>query len=219
MLNFSVLRKILQILVVVLLTSAFVFTSPKSDIVVEQGGLSEEELSYAITQYELQKRFEKDVDHSIRLQNDLERSMAIDALALQSKKKLTKKERKKLRDLYTPMPKTLEEYKEMSKDIKRSERLVSTPKTVQDDKLVRLPEPRLVLAKYNTPPGTKNIDLRNLRTQRYLNSIGVMSPNKDKMVFTSVFYEGYHDKISSELYVVDLDTNKPPKSRLKELKK
>ena len=94
MLNFSVLRKILQILVVVLLTSAFVFTSPKSEIVVNQNGLTEEELSYAMNQYELQKQFEKDVEHSLRLQNDLERSMSIDALALQSKKKLTKKERK-----------------------------------------------------------------------------------------------------------------------------
>ena len=222
MLNFSNLRNILQILLIVLLTSAFTVATPQvefdiADKELNQEAIAEEELYRAVRQFELQKKFEKDVDYALRMQNDLERTMAIDAQALQSKKKLTKKERQKLRDLYVPMPKTVEEYKEMSKDIKRHERLVSTPKVVRDDKIVRLPEPRFILAKYNTPPGTKNIDLRNLRDARYLNSIGIMSPNKDKMVYTVVYYTGYHDKISSEIYVLDLDTNKPPKARLKEV--
>ncbi len=164
---------------------------------------------------QLQKKFEEDVDRIIRSQDDFERNMAVQSQNLQDKKHLTRKEKKKLLDNYTPMPKTLEEYNEMSKDIKRSERRIPEPKADEDEKLVKIPQPRYILAKYNDPPGSKNIDLRNLRNTRQINSIGVISPSKDKLAYSTVYYTGYNDKISSEIYYINLDKGKNLKSAAK----
>lgn len=165
--------------------------------------------------FQLQKIFESEVDEMIRIQDDFERTMVLGAQNLSTKKKLTKEERKRLLSSYREMPKTVEEYKQMSKDIKRADRKTGTPKYDRDEKIVKVPDPRYVLVKYNNPPGTQNIDLRKLRQERQVNSRAVVSPQKDKMAFTSVYYVGYNDKISSEVFYVDLDTSKPPKSRIK----
>ena len=163
----------------------------------------------------LQKIFEDDVDEMIRIQDDFERTVVLGAQNLSTKKNLTKDERKKLIDSYRDMPKTVEEYKQMSKDIKRADRKVGAPTLKQDEKLVKVPEPRYLFSKYNNPPGTQNIDLRNLIQERQVNSIGVASPQKDKLAFTTVYYVGYNDKVSSEVFYIDLDTTKTPKNRIK----
>lgn len=167
------------------------------------------------THLELQQKFEKEVDRMIRLQDDLERRVVLGAQNLNTKKRLTKEEKKKFLSIYRDMPKTVEEYEEMSKDIKRSERKLEAPQKAEDDKFEKLPEPRYLLKKYNNPAGIQNINLRLLITNREVNSIGVVSPNKDRMVYTRVYYTGYNDKVSSELYYVDLDTTKPIQNRIK----
>lgn len=166
-------------------------------------------------QLELQDKFEKEVNRMIRAQDDLERNVVLGAQNLNTKKHLTKEEKEKVLSVYQEMPKTWDEYKEASKDIKREERKIAPPEKIKDDKFEKLPEPRYLLKKYNKPAGTQNINLKLLITNREVNSIGVVSPNKDKMAYTRVYYSGYNDKVSSELYYVDLDTTQPPKTRIK----
>ena len=170
---------------------------------------------YMANWLELQRRFESEVDEMIRIQDDFERSMVLGAQNLSTKKNLTKKEKKRLMQTYRKMPKTVEEYKEMSRDIKREQRKVAPAKIIQDEKLVKVPEPRYQIVKYNLPPGAQNIDLRNLVRERQVTSIGVISPKQDKLAFTSVYYAGYNDKVSSEVFYIDLDTSKPIKQRVK----
>ena len=166
-------------------------------------------------QYELQQTFEKEVDRMIRAQDDLERSVVLGAQNLNTKKRLTKEEKKKFLSIYQEMPKTVDEYLEMSKDIKRSERKVEPPQKAEDEKFEKLPEPRYLFKKYNKPAGIQNINLRLLITNREVNSLGVVSPNKDKMAYTRVYYSGYNDKVSSEIFYVDLDMSKTPQNRVK----
>ena len=166
-------------------------------------------------QLELQQKFEEEVDRLIRIQDDLERSVVLGAQNLNTKKRLTKEEKKKFLSIYKDMPKTVEEYEKMSQDIKREERKIEPPQKIEDEKFEKLPEPRYLLKKYNSPAGTKNINLRLLITNREVNSIGVVSPSKDKMAYTRVYYNGYNDKVSSEIYYVDLDTTQTPKNRIK----
>lgn len=148
-------------------------------------------------------------------QDEFEREMILAIQNLNAKTHMTKKEKKEFRSVYRPMPKTVDEYKVMSKDIKRAERQNAKPVAPQDAKLVKIDEPRFVLVKYNSPPGIRNIDLRNLRDKRAINSIGVVSPKKDKLAYTAVYYEGYNDKVSSEVYYIPLDTSKPLKAAVK----
>lgn len=164
---------------------------------------------------ELQRKFEDEVSEMVRIQDDFERNVILEAQNLSTKKKLTKKEREKLLSSYREMPKTVEEYKIMSKDIKRNQRKIGPAKLSQDEKLVKVPSPRYQIVKYNDPPGSQNIDLRNLVTERQVNSIGVVSPRQDKIAYTTVYYAGYNDKVSSEVFYMDLDTSKPLKQRVK----
>lgn len=177
---------------------------------------STEVKEYWDTRFQLQKKFESEVDEMVRIQDEYERTVVLGAQNLSTKKNLKKQDRKKLLSAYRDMPKTIEEYKAMSKDIKRVDRKTASPKLEHDEKLVKVPEPRYSLVKYNSPAGIQNIDLRNLVSQRQINSIGVVSPQKDKMAFTSVYYVGYNDKVSSEIFCIDLDMSKTPKNRIKD---
>lgn len=170
---------------------------------------------YFNNRLELQRKFESEVDEMMRIQDDFERNMVLGAQNLSTKKHLSKKERKNFKNTYREMPKTIEEYKEMSRDIKRAQRKVAPAKIEQDEKLVKIPEPRYRIVKYNNPPGAQNIDLRNLRGERQVNSIGVISPNQDKLAYTTVYYAGYNDKVSSEVFYIELDKSKPLKQRVK----
>ncbi len=194
--------------------TGFVEDLEKKLDIVEQSEQFNEMKQQWDAQYELQQTFEKEVDRMIRAQDDLERSVVLGAQNLNTKKKLTKEEKKKFLSVYQDMPKTVDEYLEMSKDIKRSERKVEPPQKAEDEKFEKLPEPRYLFKKYNKPAGVQNINLRLLITNREVNSIGVVSPNKDKMAYTRVYYSGYNDKVSSEVFYVDLDMSKSPKNRV-----
>jgi len=187
--------------------------NPNASLVESLSEAAQEQ--YRANRLELQRRFERDVDEMIRIQDDLERSMVLGAQNLSTKKHLTRKEKERYRNTYRKMPETVDEYKEMSRDIKRSQRKIPAAQLIQDEKLVKIPEPRYQIIKYNNPPGSQNIDLRNLITERQIRSIGVISPKQDKLAYTSVYYAGYNDKVSSEVFYIDLDSSKPLKQRVK----
>ena len=114
------------------------------------------------------------------------------------------------------MPKTMQEYyREVNKAAAKNMQIPS-PKFEKDEKLVDLPDPELLLRKYNNPPGTIDINLNSLKKKKQINSIGVVSPQFDKMVYSTVFYYPSTKTASSELYLLNLDMSKDVQSRIED---
>ena len=112
------------------------------------------------------------------------------------------------------MPKTMQDYyREVNKAAAKNMQIPS-PEFEKDNKLVDLPEPEIFLRKYNDPPGTVDINLNSLKKKRQINSIGVVSPQYDKMVYSTIFYYPSTKTASSELYLLDLDMEKDVQSRI-----
>lgn len=116
-----------------------------------------------------------------------------------------KKERNP-RKTYNP-PETVEEYEERARAINRA--YSDTPKVVtpKDTKIIDLPEPYVGLAKYNDPPGTKEIDLSGLIRSREVKSPGVATSDGTKLVYSSVYYYPDTNHVASEVYMIPLDTS------------
>lgn len=112
------------------------------------------------------------------------------------------------------MPKTMEEYfREANKNAEKNTEIPS-PKFKKDEKLVDLPDPELSIRKYNNPPGTVEINLNSLIKTRKVNSIGVVSPLQDKMVYSTVYYYPSSKTAASELSLMKLDTTKSLQQRV-----
>ncbi len=196
------------LVVLALMTSAFTFL-PNSKLDLDEQDIQQEE----------QISIDNEKAKRSLVQEEIEREAVLGIQNLETKTHLTRKERKKYRSIYKEMSKTVEEYRELSRDIKREQRKDAKPVVPHNDKLVKIPEPRFVLKKYNSPAGIRNIDLRNLRTQKQINSIGVISPQKDKIAYTTLYYEGHNDKISAEIFYLDLDKNLPLKKAVQNASK
>ena len=114
------------------------------------------------------------------------------------------------------MPKTMQEYYRAVNKAEKKNMEIPSPKFEKDNKLVDLPDPELLLRKYNNPPGAVDINLNSLKKKRQINSIGVVSPQYDKMVYSTVFYYPSTKTASSELYLLNLDLNKNIQTRIED---
>lgn len=114
------------------------------------------------------------------------------------------------------MPKTMEDYYRAVNKAASKNQNIPSPRFVKDEKLVDLPDPDLVVRRYNNPPGMYEINLNSLKKKRQINSIGVASPEYDKMVYSTVFYFPSTKTTASELYLMNLDTTKGLSSRLED---
>lgn len=112
------------------------------------------------------------------------------------------------------MPKTMSEYYREANKAGDSKKDIPSPKFPRDEKLVDLPDPDLSLKKYNYPPGMVDINLNNLRKSRKINSIGVVSPFHDKMVYTTIYFYPSRNNAASEFLVMKLDTTKSLQQRV-----
>lgn len=114
------------------------------------------------------------------------------------------------------MPKTMNEYyREVNKAATEAQNIPS-PHFEKDDKLVDLPDPSIVLVKYNNPPGKVEINLNSLKKKRKVNSVAVVSPQFDRMVYSTVFYYPSTKTAGSELYLMNLDMSKNIQQRIEE---
>lgn len=114
------------------------------------------------------------------------------------------------------MPKTMQEYYRAVNKASAANQEIPSPNFEKDTKLVDLPSPSTVLRKYNNPPGMTNINLKDLKKKRNINSIGVVSPKYDKMVYSTVYYYPATKAAGSELYIMDLDMQKSVKNRIED---
>ena len=114
------------------------------------------------------------------------------------------------------MPKTVQDYYRAVNRAADKAKDIPSPEFEKDKKLVDLPNPEIYIRKYNNPPGSVDLNLNKLRKNRYVNSIGVVSPEFDKMAYTTVFYYPSARNAGTELYLMNLDTSKTVLNRIKE---
>ncbi len=106
------------------------------------------------------------------------------------------------------MPKTMADYYRAANKAADNAKNIPSPRFPKDAKIVDLPDPSITLQKYNNPPGHIDINLVTLKKARKVNSIGVVSPDFNKMVYTVVYYYPSTRTVGSELYLMNLDTSK-----------
>ena len=106
------------------------------------------------------------------------------------------------------MPKTMADYYRAANKAADDAKNIPSPRFPKDAKIVDLPDPSITLQKYNNPPGHIDINLVTLKKARKVNSIGVVSPDFNKMVYTVVYYYPSTRTVGSELYLMNLDTSK-----------
>lgn len=137
--------------------------------------------------------------------------------AVTNKLPFKKKKSKKIyfEDIKNNAPKTFDEYIAMSPDKKREDIKLPEPKYDKDTDKIDFPDPKFQIKKYNLPPGSQDIDLTNLISQRKVNSVGVISPDSKKMVYSSVYYYPSLNQTSSEMYVINIDSSATLEQKLK----
>ena len=112
------------------------------------------------------------------------------------------------------MPKTMQEYYRAVNKAAAQNIDIPSPKFEKDSKLVDLPDPSLLLMKYNNPPGLQEINLNDLKKKKQIKSTGVVSPGFDKMVYSTIFYYPSTRTAGSELYLMNLDIEKDLMERI-----
>ena len=95
----------------------------------------------------------------------------------------------------------------MAKDIKRSDFVIPEPDFSDFDDII-MPDYRVI--KYNTPPGQRNIDLSHLVINRTASSLGILSPDLKKIVYTKSFFYPKFSQTASCAYYISVSGSKNP---------
>lgn len=112
---------------------------------------------------------------------------------------------------------TREEYEAESADITTAERKIPSYETPKEQLREQeyAPEPVYSLVKYNNPPGSPELKIgRKLGYDREFISPGIVSPNKDILVYPVTNYYGASDCVTGDLYVIKLEKSKPEVQRV-----
>ena len=131
---------------------------------------------------------------------------------IKAREKALKNEKKNPKNL---MPQTYEEYFEKSSDLKNYDIKIPPPILNDDPNLTEVELPRLLIKKYNDPPGSVNLDLSWLKVMGIVNSIGVASPDYKKMAYSAVYFNSTNHEITSEVFYIPLDTDLTHTERMK----
>ena len=78
-----------------------------------------------------------------------------------------------------------------------------------------VPRPIYKLARYNDPPGTAELHIeKKFYADRQVNGASITSPNRDIMVYPTVYYYAYSGSVAGDLFVIPLDKSLPDVERL-----
>ena len=111
---------------------------------------------------------------------------------------------------------TIEEYKEKSKDIPTSQRVVPEYELPKDTNMKYIPQPVYKLARYNNPPGSPDlhIDFR-FKYDRIFICPGITSPKKDLLVYPVINYYATNQCVACKLFEIPLDKSLTDVKRIK----
>lgn len=101
---------------------------------------------------------------------------------------------------------TREDYEELSKDIPNSEKIIPPYKLPKNTKMKYIPQPIYKLVHYNNPPGSPELHIPlRFKFDRQVNCQGIVSPNKDIMVYPVVYYYANNQCTAGDLFIIPLD--------------
>ena len=114
---------------------------------------------------------------------------------------------------------TVEEYEQKSRGLTRKEindKNLDKPDFPKDKNYVYVPQHVFKLVKYNDPVGSPELSLpRRLQFDRQINAQGIISGDYTMLVYPSVYYYAEGDCVSSDLFLIKLDTSKNNLDRVK----
>ncbi len=114
---------------------------------------------------------------------------------------------------------TVEEYEKSSRGLTRKEindKNLDKPDFPKDKNYVYVPQHVFKLVKYNDPVGSPELSLpRRLQFERQVNAQGIISGDYTMLVYPSVYYYAEGDCVSSDLFLIKLDTGKTNLERVK----
>lgn len=101
---------------------------------------------------------------------------------------------------------TTEEYEELSKNIPNSDREVPAYTLPKDIKMKYVPQPTYKLTHYNNPPGSPELHIPlSFQFDRQINCTGITSPNKNIMVYPTVYYYAVNECTACDLFIIPLE--------------
>lgn len=110
---------------------------------------------------------------------------------------------------------TLEEYEKKSEDIPNADRTIPEYTTPRDVKMEYVPQPTYELTRYNNPPGSVDLYIpRRFKFDRQVNCGAITSPNKDIMVYPTIYYYAVNQCTAGDLFVIPLDKRLPDVDRV-----
>ena len=110
---------------------------------------------------------------------------------------------------------TVEEYEKLSapKDLKVMD--FEKPSDVLPSDKSYVPKPDYKIVKYNNPPGAVDLSIpHEIYKNRQFNSQGIISPDYSKLVYSAVYYFPNSASIASDLFVINLNTEKSNMDRI-----
>lgn len=125
-------------------------------------------------------------------------------------KKLQEKQEKE----EEPMVQTVQEWQERATDIKMDHRISEPYKEPPNPKLVEKLDWQTFFEKYNSAPGSRELNLEKLYKDKSVRSLGVVSPDFKLMAYTECYLHPSSMQTSSAFYIYPLDTSKGKKQRV-----
>ena len=101
-------------------------------------------------------------------------------------------------------PITMDDYYKLAVEKKRKDFIIPTPVFNQESDII-IPDPQFRVIRYNTPPGQRNIDLRKIVANNKVNSPGILSPDKTKMVYTQAIFFRMFSQTASHAYYIPIE--------------
>lgn len=132
-------------------------------------------------------------------------------------KKISSWEAFKLAELENNQPQTVDDYNNMARDIKSIDKRIETPKKAKDkldEKILNLPSPYFTIEKFNSPPGSREIDLTKIDIDKEVKSPALVSSDFKLLVFSRVYKFDNHNQVNSEIFYITLDTSLNKKDRI-----
>lgn len=110
---------------------------------------------------------------------------------------------------------TREEYNDKSKEIPNKDRVIEEYKPPHDINMQYVPQYSYKLVRYNSPPGTAELKMSTkLKYDRKFVCPGIVSPQKDFIVYPVVFYYAQNQCSAGELFTIQLDKSLPDVKRV-----
>ena len=116
------------------------------------------------------------------------------------------KKKQKL-DQSEKMVQTRQEWEEKAKNVNLENRKIEPYQKPKDDTHLPKDDPYKKFVKYNTPPGSAEVDLSKLKRIMDIRSQGVVEPNFRFMAYSEYYYSPHNNQISSDIFIQKMQTS------------